>query len=60
MSRTGGSNHSATGTIRSSSLGETRPAGSCIRVVVYRGVLLYGESGAGKSSLVNAGLFPVA
>jgi WD40 repeat protein len=27
-------------------------------VAVYRGVLLYGDSGAGKSSLVNAGLFP--
>jgi hypothetical protein len=29
-------------------------------VSVYRGVLLYGETGSGKSSLVNAGLFPEA
>ena len=27
-------------------------------VSVYRGVLLYGDSGSGKSSLVNAGLIP--
>ncbi len=29
-------------------------------VLIYRGVLLYGDSGSGKSSLVNAGLIPAA
>jgi WD40 repeat protein len=29
-------------------------------VTVYRGVLLYGDSGVGKSSLINAGLLPAA
>src|SRR5918997_6019474 len=29
-------------------------------VAVYRGVLLYGDSGNGKSSLINAGLLPEA
>ncbi|HYP53288.1 MAG TPA: hypothetical protein VEQ42_07085 [Pyrinomonadaceae bacterium] len=29
-------------------------------VIIYRGVLLYGDSGAGKSSLVNAGLLAAA
>jgi WD40 repeat protein len=28
-------------------------------VAAYRGVLLYGDSGVGKSSLVNAGLLPI-
>jgi WD40 repeat protein len=29
-------------------------------VTVYRGVMLYGDSGVGKSSLINAGLLPAA
>ncbi len=29
-------------------------------IVIYRGVLLYSDSGIGKSSLVNAGLIPLA
>lgn len=29
-------------------------------VLIYRGVLLYGDSGSGKSSLINAGLIPAA
>ena len=29
-------------------------------VTMYRGVLLYGDSGVGKSSLINAGLIPAA
>jgi hypothetical protein len=29
-------------------------------VAIYRGVLLYGASGDGKSSLINAGLLPGA
>jgi hypothetical protein len=29
-------------------------------VVIYRGVLLYSNSGVGKSSLLNAGLVPLA
>lgn len=37
---------------------ETR---SLIRLIVmYRGVLLYSDSGAGKSSLINAGIIPLA
>jgi WD40 repeat protein len=35
---------------------ETRRLASL--VAVYRGVMLYGESGDGKSSLINAGLLP--
>jgi WD40 repeat protein len=37
---------------------ETRRLASLVSV--YRGVLLYGDSGSGKSSLVNAGLIPEA
>ena len=37
---------------------ETRRLASLVSV--YRGVLLYGDSGSGKSSLVNAGLIPAA
>ncbi|HYB87053.1 MAG TPA: WD40 repeat domain-containing protein [Streptosporangiaceae bacterium] len=37
---------------------ETRHLASLVSV--YRGVLLYGDSGSGKSSLVNAGLIPEA
>src|SRR5438128_1678669 len=34
---------------------------SLIRLIVmYRGVLLYSDSGNGKSSLINAGLMPLA
>jgi hypothetical protein len=29
-------------------------------ILIYRGVLLYGDSGSGKSSLINAGLTPAA
>ena len=35
---------------------ETRRLASL--VAVYRGVMLYGDSGNGKSSLINAGLLP--
>ncbi|HUR85202.1 MAG TPA: WD40 repeat domain-containing protein [Solirubrobacteraceae bacterium] len=37
---------------------ETRRLSSL--VAVYRGVMLYGDSGTGKSSLINAGLLPDA
>ena len=37
---------------------ETRRLASLVSV--YRGVMLYGDSGSGKSSLINAGLIPEA
>ncbi len=41
--------------------GRETEARTLIRLIVlYRGVLLYSDSGAGKSSLVNAGLIPLA
>ena len=37
----------------------TREVSKLLRyVTIYRGVLFYGDSGAGKSSLINAGLIP--
>lgn len=41
--------------------GREKEARDLIRLVVmYRGVLLFSESGSGKSSLINAGLIPLA
>lgn len=41
--------------------GRQNEASALLRLVtIYRGVLLFGDSGAGKSSLINAGLMPKA
>lgn len=41
--------------------GREDDASALLRLVtIYRGVLLFGDSGAGKSSLINAGLMPMA
>jgi len=41
--------------------GRQNEASALLRLVtIYRGVLLLGDSGAGKSSLINAGLMPMA
>jgi hypothetical protein len=41
--------------------GRQNEASALLRLVtIYRGVLLFGDSGAGKSSLINAGLMPMA
>ena len=40
--------------------GRQEEAHQLLRVIsIYRGVLLYGDSGAGKSSVINAGLIPL-
>lgn len=41
--------------------GRQNEASALLRLVtIYRGVLLFGDSGVGKSSLINAGLMPMA
>jgi hypothetical protein len=47
--------------IRNLFFAREKEARALIRLIVmYRGVLLYSESGAGKSSLINSGLIPLA
>ena len=54
------SSRSATSTMRSSLRARTRPATWRASSPSTAGVMLYGDSGAGKSSLINAGLLPEA